>query len=41
MNKYATNTLHEPYLKRTKFMAADDTVYEVNIDALRKWIGGI
>jgi 5-methylthioadenosine/S-adenosylhomocysteine deaminase len=41
MNKYATNTLHEPDLKRTKFMAADDTVYEANIDALRKWIGGI
>jgi 5-methylthioadenosine/S-adenosylhomocysteine deaminase len=35
MQKYCTTVIDEPQLKRTRFLAADDPVYQGNIKALR------
>jgi hypothetical protein len=35
MLKYCTTVIDEPQLKRTRFLAADDTVYQGNISALK------
>lgn len=35
MQKYCTTVIDQPQLKRTRFLAADDAVYQANIDALK------
>jgi 5-methylthioadenosine/S-adenosylhomocysteine deaminase len=35
MLKYCTTVIDEPQLKRTRFLASDDTIYQSNIDALK------
>ena len=35
MQKYCTTVIDEPQLKRTRFLAADDTTYQGNIKALK------
>src|ERR1700743_1161640 len=35
LQKYCTTVIDEPQLKRTRFLAADDTVYQGNIKALQ------
>jgi len=35
MQKYCTTVIDEPQLKRTRFLVADDAVYQANIKTLK------
>ena len=35
MQKYCTTVINKPELRRTRFLASDDTLYQSNIDALK------